>query len=112
LEELRRLVTVQEEQLRIAQANYEAERTTRLEVCAAEVLLTEARIKLATAEQKSAITLLEDLVRSREEELGRIETLFEFGTVAKADLQSAKARLSEARIRLATARAESPGTKK
>src|SRR5215831_7742847 len=49
LEELRRLVSVQQENLQNLELNFKAERITRLEVCAAEVLLIEARIKLATA---------------------------------------------------------------
>jgi serine/threonine protein kinase len=108
LEELRRLVAVQQEHLQKVQVSFVAERIGRLELCAAEVLLIEARLKLATAEQKPVIALLEDLVRNREEELSVIETRFEAGAVGEAEVLSARARLSEARARLATARAGSP----
>src|SRR5262249_56463279 len=91
--------------------NFKAERVTRLEVCAAEVLLIEARIKLATAEQKPVIDLLEDLVRNREEELSVIETRFEAGAAAVSEVLPAKARLSEARSRLPPAGAEAPERK-
>jgi hypothetical protein len=68
LDELRRLVTAQEEHFRIAQANFEYGRGSPLDFTAAAVLLIEARVRLATAEGKSVIALLEDLVRNREEE--------------------------------------------
>jgi serine/threonine protein kinase len=111
LDELRRLAKAQQENLDIVRLNFAAERITRLEVCAAEVQLIEARIKLAEAERKSVLALLEDLVRVREEELSQIETRIAAGVLPEADGLSAKARLSEARARLATARAESPATK-
>jgi hypothetical protein len=110
-DELRRLVTAQRENLQKVRLNFEAERITRLEVCAAEVHLIEARLKLAEAEQTSVLALLEDLVRVREEELSQIETRIDAGTLAEVDGLSAKARLSEARARLAAARAESPAAK-
>jgi WD40 repeat protein len=111
LEELRGLVTIQQENLQKVQLNYKAGRVTRLEVCAAEDLLIEARVKLAAAEQKPVVALLEDLVRNREEELRLIETRFEVGTVAETEVLAARQRLSEARVRLAAARAESPEAK-
>src|SRR5262249_52426612 len=111
LDELRRLVTAQQENLHNVRLSYVAERVTRLEVGAAEVSLIEARIKLAEAEQESVTALLEDLVRVREEELSQIERQIDAGRVAQADGVSAKARLTEARARLAAARAESPPTK-
>jgi outer membrane protein TolC len=70
--------------------------------------LIEARIKLATAEQKSVTALLEDLVRNREEELRVTQQRVDAGFEPETELLSARARLSEARARLATARAESP----
>jgi hypothetical protein len=82
-----------------------------LQLCAAEAHLIEARIKLAEAERKPVVDLLEDLVRVREEELSQTERQIDAGKLAEADGLPAKARLSEARARLATARAESPPTK-
>jgi hypothetical protein len=111
LDELRRLVTTQQENLHKVRLNFEAERITRLELCAAEVPLIEARIKLAEAERQSVIALFEDLVRVREEELSYIEARIDAGALAEADGLSAQVRLSEARVRLATARAKSPATK-
>jgi hypothetical protein len=111
LEELRRLEAIQQRNVEAAQQNYEAERVTRSEVCQAEDLLIETRIKLATAEHKPVVGLLENLVRNREEELRVMETRFEFGAVAEADVLPARQRLSEARARLAAARAESPAAK-
>jgi serine/threonine protein kinase len=111
LEELRRLVQVQQENLEKVQLNVEAGRFARLELCTAAVLLIEARIKLATAEQKSVRALLEDLVRNREEELRVIQARFEAGVEPETEMLLARARLSEARTRLATNRAESPEAK-
>jgi hypothetical protein len=111
LEELRRLEAIQQRNVEVAQQNYEAERVTRSEVCQAEDLLIETRIKLATAEHKPVVGLLENLVRNREEELRVMETRFEFGAAAEADVLPARQRLSEARARLASARAESPAAK-
>jgi hypothetical protein len=111
LGELRRAVTAQQESLQIVRMNYAAGRFTRLQLCAAEAHLIEARIKLAEAERKPVVDLLEDLVRVREEELSQTERQIDAGNLAEADGQSAKARLSEARARLATARAESPPTR-
>jgi hypothetical protein len=111
LGELRRVVTAQRENLHQVRVNFEAGRVTRLEVCAAEVPLIEARIKVAEAERKSVVALLEDLVRVREEELDQVEARIDAGTLTEADGLSAKARLSEARARLAAARAGLPPTK-
>jgi hypothetical protein len=104
-------VAAQQGNLDKVRLNYAAERIGPAEVCAAEVPLIESRIKLAEAERKPVVALLEDLVRVREEELIQIERLLDAGRVAEADMLSAKARLSEARARLATIRAESPATK-
>jgi hypothetical protein len=111
LDELRRVVTARQENLDKVRLSFAAGRITPLEMCAAEVSLIEARIKLAEAERKSVVALLEDLVRVREEELSQTEALLDAGRLAEADGLSAKARLSEARARLATARAQSPATK-
>jgi hypothetical protein len=111
IDELRRLVTAQQEHLQQVRLRFEVERIDRLELCAAEVPLIEARIKLAEAEQTSVIALLEDLVRVREEELYQIELRIEAGSLAGTELLPARARLSDARARLAAARAESPEPK-
>jgi serine/threonine-protein kinase len=111
LDELRRAATAQQANLDIVRAKFEAEWISQLEVCAAEVLSIEARIKLAEAERKPVVALLEDLVRVRDDELSQTERRIGVGVLTKADGLSAKARLSEARARLATARAESPPAK-
>jgi hypothetical protein len=111
LDELHRVATAQQENLHKVRLNFAAERITRLEVCAAEVHLIEARIKLAEAERRSVMPLLEDLVCVREEELRQIEARIDAGALAEADGLAANARLSEARARLAMARAESPAAK-
>jgi serine/threonine protein kinase len=111
LDELRRVVKAQQENLDRVRLNYADGRVSPLEACAAEVHLIEARIKLAEAERKPVAALLEDLVRVRDEELSQTEALLDAGRLPEADGLSAKARLSEARARLATARAESPPTK-
>jgi hypothetical protein len=111
LEELRRAVAAEEEKLRIVQLSFMAEQVTRLEVCQTEALLIEAQIRLAAAEQKPVIPLLEQLVRDREEELSQIEARAEAGALAEVDVFPAKRRLSEARARLAAARAESTDEK-
>jgi hypothetical protein len=108
LDELRRVVAAQQESLRNVRLNYAAGRFTPLQLCAAEAHLVEARIKLAEAERKPVVDLLEDLVRVREEELSQTERWIDAGKLAEADGPSVKACLSEARARLATARAESP----
>jgi outer membrane protein TolC len=112
LEELRRLVKVQQENLEQVQLTFNAGKITTRELCAAEDLLIEARIKLATAEQKSVVALLEHLVRNCEEELRVTQERVDAGADTQTELLSATARLSEARTRLATARAESPETKR
>jgi hypothetical protein len=111
LDELRRAVTARQESLRIVRVRFAEGQASGLELCAAEAHLIEARIKLAEAERKPVMALLEDLVRVREEELRQIETAREAGRLAEAEELSAKARLAEARARLATARAESPATR-
>jgi hypothetical protein len=111
LDELRRVAAAQKEHLHTVRLNFAAGRFTRLQLCAAEAQLVEARIKLVGAEQKSVVDLLQDLVRVREEELDQIEKQIHAGTLTEADGQSAKARLAEARAGLATARAGSPPTK-
>jgi hypothetical protein len=111
LDELRRVVAAQQENLDKVRLKYAAEWINPLDVCAAEVLLIEARIKLAEAERKPVVALFEDLVRVREEQQIQIETSVDAGRLAEADALSVKARLSEARARLATVRAESPTTK-
>jgi hypothetical protein len=111
LDELRRVTAAQQENLHSVRQNFAAGRFTRLQLCAAEAQLIEARIKLAGAERKSVVDLLEDLVRVREEELDQIEEQIHAGALAEADVQPARARLAEARAGLATARAGSPPTK-
>jgi hypothetical protein len=111
LDELRHVVAAQQEHLRHAELNFEAGRFNQLELCGAEVLLIEARIKLAAAEGKPVVGLLEDLVRTRAEELRQVQVRFEAAVVTEAEVLSAKARLSEAQARLAAARAASPEAK-
>jgi hypothetical protein len=111
LRELRLAVTARQENVRKVFLNFAAGRFTRSQLCAAEAQLIEARIKLAEAERKPVLALLEDLVRVREGELDEIEMRIDAGGMADADGLAAKARLSDARARLATARAESPPTK-
>ncbi len=111
VEELHRLVTAQEEVFQVAQAGFDVGKLSPLDFQAAAVDLIEARIKLATAEQKPVIALLEELVGAREEQLRITQARFEAGAMDGADVPSAAARLSEARVRLVTARAESPETK-
>jgi serine/threonine protein kinase len=111
LEELRRLEKVQEMNLEQVQTMFKAERITSKELCAAEDLLIEVRIKLAIAEQRPVTALLKDLVRNCEEELRVTQARVEEGAEAETELLSAKARLSEARTRLAAAQAEAPETR-
>jgi hypothetical protein len=111
LDELRRAKASQQAKLEIERLNFAAGRITRLEMCATEVLLIEARINLAEAERKPVVALLEDLVRVRADELGEIERRIDAGRLTEAEGLAAKARLSEARARLATARAVSPAAK-
>jgi serine/threonine protein kinase len=111
LTELRLAVTARQENLHNVLLNCAAGRFTQLQQCDAEAQLIEARIKLAEAERKPVMALLEDMVRVREEELDQIEKRIDAGNLADADGLSAKARLADARARLATARAESPPTK-
>jgi hypothetical protein len=110
LNELRRGVALQRESLELARVNYEVGRFSPLDLCMAEVLLLEARIKLEAAEQKPVTALLEELVRLLEEETRLVDMRYEVGMVTQAELLSAKSRLSDARARLAAARAESPET--
>jgi serine/threonine protein kinase len=112
LEELRHLVKAQEDNFDKVQLNFEAGRFNMSQVCAAEVLLIEARIKLATVEQKPVVPLLEDLVRTRKEELRVAQELVDAGSVLETEVLLARARLSEARTRLSTARSESPEPKR
>jgi hypothetical protein len=111
LHELRRGVTLQQENLELAKVNYDVGKISRLDLCVAEALLIEARLKLETAEQKPVTALLEELVRLREEEANLVNVRFEVGAAAPTDVLSAKSRLSDARARLAAARAESPETR-
>jgi hypothetical protein len=111
LDELRRGAAAQQENLHAVRLKFAAGWFTRLQLCAAEAQLIEARIKLAEAERKSVVDVLEDLVRVREEELGQVEARIEAGVLAEADGLSAKARVSAARANLETARAQSPARK-
>jgi hypothetical protein len=112
LEELRRLVKVRQKHFEQVQVQFKAERITTKELCEAEDLLIEARIKLATAGQKPVRALLEHLVRNREEELRVTQAQVEAGYKPESEVLLARSRLSEARSRLAMARAESPKTKR
>jgi hypothetical protein len=112
LEELRRLAKDQEKHLERVQAQFQEGQITTKELCEAEDLLIEARIKLATVEQKPVRALLEHLVRNREEELRVIRAQVDAGREPEKEVLLARARLSEARSRLAMARAESPKTKR
>jgi hypothetical protein len=108
LEGLRLAVKAQQEHFDSVQANFDAGRLSAGELCAAKDLLIEARIKLATAEQKPVTAMLEDLVRNREEALRIAELLVEVGRTPESEASLARARLSDARARLAAARAGSP----
>jgi hypothetical protein len=55
LDELRRVATAQQENLRIVRLNFAAGRFTRLQLCDAEAHWIEARIKVAEAERKSVM---------------------------------------------------------
>jgi hypothetical protein len=107
VEELRRLVKVQEEHFESVQVNFREGRFSTRDLGVAKDLVIEARIKLATAEQKPVSALLEDLVRNREELLSITQVIVDAGREPETEVLQAKARLSEARARLATARSES-----
>jgi hypothetical protein len=110
LDELRRGVALQQENLDLARVNHSVGRISRLNLCVAEILLLEARVKLEKAEQKPVTALLEELVRLREEEAKLVDVRFELGVAPQTEVLSARTRLSDARARLAAARAESPAT--
>jgi outer membrane protein TolC len=112
LDELRRGVTLQQENLNLARINFDVGRISRLNLCEAEILLIEARLKLEAAEQKPATALLEELVRLREEEARLIDLRFEMGVAPQTEVLSARSRLSDARARLAAAQDESQGSAK
>jgi outer membrane protein TolC len=111
LHELRRGVTVQEENLELARVNYNVGKISRLDLRVAEILLIESRLKLETAGQKPVTELLEELVRLREEEVNLINARYELGAAPQTEVLSAKSRLSDARAGLAAARAEAPTTR-
>jgi hypothetical protein len=73
------------------------------ELLAADAELTEARIKLAEAEQNAdtVIELLEELVAQRQEERDLVAERVKAGTDAPAVLAAAAARLADAKARLA-----------
>jgi hypothetical protein len=77
-----------------------------VEVVAAEIDLTEARIRLAEAEgnQARVCANLEELVKHREEQQRFTEILVEAGRTLPDDLNEVDARLKEAKARLAQAR--------
>jgi hypothetical protein len=108
LEGLRLALKARQENFNNVQAGFDVGRLSAGELCAAKDLLIEARIKLATAEQKPVTALLEDLVRNREEQLRIAELLVEVGKSPESEASSARARLAEARARLTVARAGSP----
>jgi hypothetical protein len=110
LDELRKLVATQQEDVRQVRLSFQADRVGKWEVCDAEARLIEARIKLAAAEHKSVLPLLEDLVRNREEALKVVEARFDAGALPKTEALAIRRQLSEARIRLATARGGSAAT--
>jgi eukaryotic-like serine/threonine-protein kinase len=112
LEELRHVAQAQQENFEIVQLNVDVGKLGTRDLCTAKDLLIEARIKLATAEQKPVTALLEDLVRTREEALRLTQLIVEAGRELETEALLARARLSEARSRLATARAETPEMKR
>jgi serine/threonine protein kinase len=110
LDELRRLASIQQENLRRVRVNYEVQRVSRIELSAAEAELLEARIKLAAAERQPVVPLLQDLVRLREDVAGLVRARVDFGAEPEAAAHDAERLLSEARLRLAEARAKPPAT--
>ena len=107
---LRNLVAAKERSLKIAQGRFEAKVGTRMEVLAAEVEHTEARIRLAEAEQQKSAgrALLKELVAQRQEERDLISRMVERGVATQDELNQADARLADASARLAQANSNNP----
>jgi uncharacterized protein (TIGR03067 family) len=87
----------------ITKIKYEEGFVSKIELMQAEADLADARIKLAEAErdQKAVATLLQDLVKYRQEERDLIESLVTGGFDKPEKLADADARLADAKARLA-----------
>jgi serine/threonine protein kinase len=108
LDELRGLVSLKKEALRVVEVRFKEGMVNALEVCDAAIDWIEARIKLAAAERKSIVPPLEDLLREREKALSFTKEQFKAGAIPETAVLAARQRVAETRVRLQTARAEAP----
>ena len=108
LDELRRLVTLQEQITDRARQRYKAGQAPVGEVAAAEIDLLEAKIRLATAENKqpSVIALLKELRGHHEQVVEITKKQAAAGTVTADEVSRAEKNLAEVGIRLRIAEAK------
>src|SRR5262249_42858746 len=109
---LRDLVAAKARVLEAGKAQFEAGKVSRIELRAAEADWTEARIRLAEAEQKkeAMAALLEELVKQRQEERDLIAQRVEVGFDRREILDQADARPPHAKAPPAPARLDAPPT--
>ena len=103
LQPLRDLVTAAAKSRDLVKTRHEAGAASKLDLVAAEVTLTEARIRLAREEgdQTVVVGLHEVLVAHRQEERDLIAARVKAGVDAADELTKADARLADAKARLA-----------
>ena len=106
---LEEIVSIREEQLSVIQDKHKMGYTSYTEVEDSQKKLSEARIRLATAEHKHDVVIeeLRKILALQESRLQLAEVRLEQGLVSSQDIADAKIQLLDAQIRLAEAIQES-----
>ncbi len=102
---LHEIVALREQELELVRAKYEAVLTSSLEMEEAQKKLSEARMRLATAEYKPDVAMEEfrKILAIQEQQLAVIQSKAEQGLAVSSDVVEMKLQLLEERVRLATA---------
>jgi uncharacterized protein (TIGR03067 family) len=108
IEELRRLVTLQEQETARANSRFKAGLASAGDLAASEIELLEIRIRLASAEEKrnSVIALLKELQAQHEKLVDFFKKRVEAGADPVESVNKAEKNLTEVRIRLRNAEAQ------
>jgi hypothetical protein len=107
---LRDLVAAKEKSRDVVKLRVEAGKDSQVELVAAEIELTEARVRLAEAEgdRAAVVERLQELVTLRQSEKKLVVLLVEAGRQAVSALTEADARIADAEARLVEAKKRVP----
>ena len=104
IQALREIIPLREEALGVVKAKHQMGRIPLLEMEKAQLKLSEARIRLAAAEQKTDVAMVEfgKIKAMQEEQLQRIKSKAAQGYASSSDIVELKLQLLEERIRFAS----------